>query len=381
MRLLRWLVLLPVLLALFALSGVEASAAVTRTGDDITVPAGETIEGDLYIFGRSVDIDGAVTGDVIGTAENVVIRGTIGGSLNLAARSIQLNGAVTRTARITGQELILRGSIGGDLIAAVNTMTATSQSAIGGDLLLASGEVSLSGPIAGDVSGSVGELSLGGSVTGDVSVSADQVTVTNRGRLAGDLRYTSSREVDIRGQGDVAGTIERTGRLRAVGGPDLLTTAASQIVRLLIGLLAGLVLIALFPGAAIRTADAIRTELPLAAMSGVIGIIIWLVLAVVLSVLIVGIPIALVGTMLLLVVAWLSQVFVGLAVGRVILPGQWRPSSRGYNILALALGMILIGIVRAIPVPYVSAVVAIFSAILAIGAVIMALKPDSERAW
>jgi hypothetical protein len=88
-----------------------------------------------------------------------------------------------------------------------------------------------------------------------------------------------------------------------------------------------------------------------------------------------------IGTLLLIVLAWLSQVFVGLALGRLVLPDSWQVTSRGYNILAMALGMILIGAVRSLPFPYVSAAVALLSIVLALGAVIMALKPDTERAW
>jgi hypothetical protein len=77
----------------------------------------------------------------------------------------------------------------------------------------------------------------------------------------------------------------------------------------------------------------------------------------------------------------LSQVFVGLALGRVVLPATWKEHTRGYNILAMAMGMILIGVVRSLPFPYISSAIAIFSAVLAVGAVIMALRPDRPEAF
>jgi cytoskeletal protein CcmA (bactofilin family) len=369
-----------VVLAL-ALAPMTASAAETRTGDEIEIATGETITGDLYLFGGDVEIAGTVTGDVIGAVESLMVRGTVNGSLNIVARSIQINGRVDRSVRVAGDELIIRGSVGGDLMVAAGSTTLTSQGSVGGDLLLGGGDVSLSGSVADDVSGSASELNLGGQVGGSVSVSAAEINLTNRGRIAGDLRYASNNEIEILGAGDVAGTIERTGRLRAVGGPDLFTAATSQIVRLLVGLISGLVLIALFPMAAVRTADQIRRQFPIAAVSGLIGLIAWIGLALVLAITIVGIPIALIGTVLLLIVAWLSQVFAGLALGRAVLPGSWHVTSRGYNILAMAIGMIVIAALRSVPVPFISTAVAIISAIVAVGAVILAMRYDPERAW
>lgn len=381
MSAIRWSLICAVLLTLLLISTGEASAADTRSGDQITIASGEVVEGDLYVFGRTVEIVGNVSGDVIGTVESIVVRGDVGGSLNVAGRTIQINGSVARSARVTGDELIVRGAIGGDLVSAVNSLTVTSAGSVQGDLILASGDVSLSGAVAGNITGSASKLNLGGAVAGDVSVSADEINVTNRGRLAGDLRYASNNEVELLGQGEVAGVVERTGNLRALGGPDLFTTATSQIVRLLFGLVAGLVLVSLFPSAVARAADQIRLEFPIAVITGVIGLLIWIALAALLLLIVVGIPVALLGTLLLIVLAWLSQVFVGMAVGRLVLPDGWQVSSRGYNILAMALGMVLIGAVRSLPFPYISSVVAILSIVLALGAVIMTLKPDRERAW
>lgn len=358
-----------------------ASAAESRTGDSILVEPGEVVAGDLYVFGRSVEINGTVEGDLVGTVESIIVRGTISGSLNIAARSIQINGTIARTARVAGETLIVRGTIQGDLVSAVSELTLTSAGSIGEDLILATGSATLSGAVNGDITGSAGELNLGGAVGGDVEVTADEINVTNRGRVAGDLRYASGAEVDFLGQGAVAGTVEQTGSIRALGGPNVFTSATSLIVRVLIGLVSGLVLITLFPSAVVRTADAIRVELPSSVFSGILGTILWSVMAILLSVLIVGIPIAVVGTVVLLFIAWLSQVFVGVALGRWIMPKNWHVTSRGYNILAMAIGMILIGAVRAAPVPYVSGLIAIVSAILAIGAVVTVLRAQPEQSW
>ena len=67
---------------------------------------------------------------------------------------------------------------------------------------------------------------------------------------------------------------------------------------------------------------------------------------------IVGAPIGLIGFGLYFSVLYLSQVFLGLAIGRLILPSRWDTTSRGYNLLAMVIGVLILGGIRLIPVPY-----------------------------
>jgi hypothetical protein len=57
-----------------------------------------------------------------------------------------------------------------------------------------------------------------------------------------------------------------------------------------------------------------------------------------------------------------------------ILPGSWKAGSRGFNILAMAIGVIVIGAIRMIPAPYISPLVALVVAILGVGGVLTAFR-------
>jgi hypothetical protein len=76
----------------------------------------------------------------------------------------------------------------------------------------------------------------------------------------------------------------------------------------------------------------------------------------------------------MLIVLYLSQVFVGTAIGRWILPDSWGDSGRGFNLLAMALGVILLGALRLIPVPAVGFIIAAITALLGLGAVFIGLR-------
>jgi cytoskeletal protein CcmA (bactofilin family) len=355
-----------------------ASAAETKYDDTITIAAGERVDDDLYVFGEDVVIAGEVTGDVIGAAETIEISGSVGGSVNVAVRALNISGAVAKSVRVAAAEVTITGDVDGDLLVTSGSVEITNQGAVGGDLLLGSGDATVAGPVGGDIRGSAADLTISSRVAGDVRVAADDITVTSSGRIAGDLRYSSNSAAVVESGGRVSGETIRTGRIRAAGGPDVWSSATSPLVRLLLGLVTGLVLLALVPRPVVAAADAIRTRFLPSLLAGIAGWIIWPILAVVLLVIVVGIPIAVIGTVLLLCLAYLSQVFVGLAIGRVVLPKGWKVSTRGYNILAMALGMILISVIRAIPLPYISSIIAVIAAVIGVGGVLIATRHRTE---
>ncbi len=57
----------------------------------------------------------------------------------------------------------------------------------------------------------------------------------------------------------------------------------------------------------------------------------------------------------------------GLAIGRFILPKRWHDGSRGYYLLAMTLGVLFVGIVKMIPVPWVAGIVGLIVTIWGAG--------------
>ena len=98
------------------------------------------------------------------------------------------------------------------------------------------------------------------------------------------------------------------------------------------------------------------------------------VLFVILAVTLVGAPIAVIGLVAYLSVVYLSQVFLGMAIGRIILPSSWDSRSRGYNLLAMTMGVLILGGLRMVPVPFVSVVIAALTGAVALGAMTIAIR-------
>src|SRR5262245_7501392 len=100
-RVVLHLALLLLVLVGLALTAPPAQAVEFRSGDTVTVPAGTTIDDDLFAMGQSVTIAGQVNGEVYALGQTVTVTG-----------------AVQRDLIAAGQQLTLDGTVGGDLRAA-----------------------------------------------------------------------------------------------------------------------------------------------------------------------------------------------------------------------------------------------------------------------
>ena len=93
-----WLPLALVGLAVVLLFGTALTADF-QTQELYRLPAGETVEGDLYVWAQQVVIDGTVNGDLVAAAGYIEINGDIAEDLLAAAAGIVLNGTVGDDAR------------------------------------------------------------------------------------------------------------------------------------------------------------------------------------------------------------------------------------------------------------------------------------------
>ena len=356
-----------------AATGAPTAAAEFETGETPRVPAGRTVDDDLYLFGGGAEVDGVVTGDVVVSAGTLDVDGRVEGSVAAAAGTVEIRGEVGRSLRATAGTVRVLGAVGGDVVAAGGTITIEPGATVGGDVVVAGGEVEVRGEVAGEVRGNVGTLTIAGPVGGDVRVSADRVRLEPEARLGGALRYRSHDDAEIASDAVVAGPTVRRAPSRFVPGDNLQVWLGSAIFRLLCGLVSGVVVVLVMPRAAAAIADGLRSA-PLTPFLMGLSLLIFVPLGIaVLLLTVVGIPIALVVLALFLVGLYLSQVVVGLAVGRFLLPNSWDTASRGFNLLAMTIGVILLAALRPIPVPYLSPIVATLTGLVGLGAVVVGL--------
>lgn len=149
-----------------------------RTGDSIAVGSDDVVDGDLYIFGGDVSIDGRVTGDLVVFAGQVSIRGEVGGDVLAGAGTLDIDGDVEGDVRAGTGQLQVDGSVGEDVFVGAGRLDAGG--AIGGDLVFGAGQVLVSGDVGGDVLGSTGSYDRSGSVAGSEDVTIEEASERDR---------------------------------------------------------------------------------------------------------------------------------------------------------------------------------------------------------
>ncbi len=371
-RLVAALLLVLLLSPIFVL---PAGAAEFRSGDNPGVPAGATIDDDVYLAGGDSAILGNVTRDVLAATANLQVRGRIDGNLTAATNDVDLYGPIGRSVRIAGNNIHVHGPIGGDLVALSGSVTIEPNGSVAGDLV-AGGDVVVLGRVGGDVRASGGEARINAPVGGNVQANAGDIFIGPKARITGELAYRADTAPVIDPAAVVTGPI--SGRQfdgELFGGADFgVGPVAVFLLRLLMGLIAGLVIVLLMPRTAASVADVVRDR-PwpsfLLGLALLIGVPLTLAL---LAVTLIGLPIALIGFAAYLAVLYLSQVFVGLAIGRFLLPTRWGDEGRGFNLLAMAVGVTILAGLRLTPIRYADPTIATITAILALGALVAGLR-------
>ena len=377
----RWLGLAA--FALIALVGiislpVSGLAGDNRTGSEVEIESTERITEDLYVAARSFTFAGTATGDVLAAAGGVDVTGDIDGSLMVAAGEADLDGDIGGSLRIASGRVHITGSVAGDVLLMAGRLELASGATIGGNLILGGGDVDLYGTVNGDINGWVGDLTIAGAVQGAVDVRAGSLAIDASARIAGPVTYSSRTEADVSPGAQVAQGITREELDPWGNGEDAFSRAAGSLLRIIWALIAGVVLVVAAPRLANALGGNAKRLMP-ALPLGLLALIATPLAIVLLMVTVIGFPAGLIVLGTYLVALYLTQVIVGMAIGRFILPNGWNDGSRGFHLLAMAIGVILIGALRFIPLPYVHGLIMLVITVWGLGAVAMLLASLNHR--
>ncbi len=325
--------LLLIVSATAVLAQDEALGGKLRTGEDVTVPAGETVEGDLYAASDTIVIDGNVEGDLVAAGGDIQVNGTVSGDLLAAGGNVTVAGTVEGDARLAGGQLTVSGEVGEDLLVAGGQATITASGSVGEDVIAAAGQLTIAGSVAGSVEGGAGTYERTGTVGGSENVAV------------GDDADVGDDPVDD---------------------DNLILDALKHFV--VVVLIGGLALW-LMPGLTRASAEAIRRRTLasfgsglLAALGwllGVIGVVVVIILAAIIFGLIgfgelggliafAGLIAILVGTFVFFIVCtYLADALVGLALAGLV---RREPGSRWLDLGLLAAGAAVVVLLTSLPV-------------------------------
>lgn len=349
------LYLFPVMLlaaALVFLTAAQPALAFDgRTGDTVTIASGEVINDDLYLAGGDIIIDGTVNGDVYAVGRNITVNGNIEGSATIGGQFVTINGSIKHSVRLMGQTISVNGETGRDAVLLGQNVAVTSRAKIGRDVVLGANSVSLNGDIAGRVTGGAGNVVISGTVAKDVTLGVDTLTVAATADIGGNLEYTSESEAAIQPGAKIAGTTNRIMpeiSEAAKRGPA--SEIPGKILGFLMAFVVGLVLIFIATRRLTGMSDALVRHPWHCLGWGAFLLFITPFAIIILCITVVGIPLGLILLALYAIAIYLSIIPVALCIGRLIVARNMEPTPKGILLGALALGLVIITLLKLIPV-------------------------------
>lgn len=328
------------LLAIVAgtLAAPVAAQSESGTGGTTVVEAGETVD-EVDVIAGNVIVRGTVTGDVSAAAGNVYVEegGEVGGDVEALAGNVELAGAVD-----------------GDV------------SAAGGNVVVAESGV------VGGLDAAAGTITIDGEVAGDVNAAAETISLGDDASVGGDLTYAGSLEGN---EGAVAGTITQESTVGVDVAPTLQPFASWLFAAyaLVMNLLLGAALLALFPRFSREVADRVATA-PLRTGLAGFGVVVGVpILLVAVAITVIGIPIAILGAFAFAFLVWVGVVYGRFAVAAWLL--SYADVENPW--LALVVGLVAGAILS--QVPFVGAPLNLLIFLLGIGALSIGVYASLRR--
>lgn len=367
------LIALALMLAMVSIAlPLIAHASTFSTGFRVD-HSGQTIDENLYIAAFQSTIRADVNGDVTMASVSATIEGTVRGNVHVIAGSTTIRGEVTGSVYIVGGLVRLAGAVDGDIVVIGGRLDINENARVGGDVIIGGAQAQLDGAIDGTVYGSVMLYDQQGRVAGNVELQSDRIQIGSTARIGTDFRYQSGADASIHSGARVSGETVHTNAepWKSVSGGAL--APYGQFARLVWSMLTGAILIVLMPRLFYRASE-LASSGALAPIWGLLGIVILPILAVIAIVSVFLLPIGILLLLLLPIALYLSQVVIGITIGQAILPQTWRDGSRGFLLMALVLGILIIGILKMAPLPFLNSILSLIITIWGFGALLLSAR-------
>lgn len=344
MRIKSLFILLVVLLASFNLYAVQLNLAEDTKSEsgrfeEDYIFTGQSLEfsgkaNDLFTFTEFFEFNGQTKLAIIGAASKMNINGTVGNGIKAAGRSITIGGNTTGTSFLAAENL---------------TFEETSQTT--GAIFAGARKILLKGKMNGDLRAGAGEISIQNEIYGNVTVHTGRLTISENGRIVGNLEYHSDQplteEEAARVSGEISFKEREGGHFDDSVRDDLFdnTIGFSLVFKIAFAVLGFLLL--LFPIGRVLEKQVNRKEITSLALWGLLPIFIYPSAIVISIILIITIPLG-----ISLILAFLPILFVTKIIGITIIGGlivnalNWQSKNR---FLYFLIGVIPYSLLSLIP--------------------------------
>lgn len=320
----------------------------------------------MYLSGTEVRPQRPITGDLVAAAGRITLDHYVQGDATLAAGNIEVRGGIGEDLRAAGGIVSLSRRIAGDLLVAAGNVAFGPEAEVNGRAWIAANEAAVAGHFRRELTVYARHILVFAEVDRDVRLVAESIEIMPGARIKGKLTYKSGEEIKVHPGAQIGTLFQEPGSTPRL---ELLPGLPPFRPLLMLGLLAsGALLLGLFPRFTIAAARVVGAR-PLQSLGlGTAIVLSTPPVIVLLTLTIIGIPIALAAAGLyaatLLAGYLVAACFLGAALLRL---ARKNPTVHYWpQVGVLAIGLLLLGLVR--HVPYVGLFLILLVLIVGVGA-------------
>lgn len=308
------------------------------------------LETDHFASGRNITVSRPVDGDLLAAGGSVVLDSNVGGDAVAAGSTVRLNGNFSQRVYAAGGQVFVNGTVSRNARIAGGNIELAPSSRIGGGVSIGAGKARVSGSINGYLQSAAGSLYINGPIGGDVEALGGQVELGPNTRIAGKLRYRSSRELKRDPAAQVLGGIEHLPPPRSQAPARGRGLVVFAIWTLGLMLVITILLLAV-PGFVVNVTGMLESRPGASALLGFAILVCTPVAAVILLITLIGVPLSLLciaGYLILLPIGYLTAATaLGGAVLRRLRLGT--AGTTGWHIGAAIAGILILAVLGRIP--------------------------------
>ena len=302
----------------------DVSEDLYAGGNDVS--STKKVDGDAFLFGNTVTVKGEVTEDLVVGAAVANIEASVGDDLRFGAGSARLNGTVA-----------------GDVLGGVSVFALSSESIVSGGMYLGGSQITLDGLVKGDVRVAADTVVINGTLERDAQITAKKLQLGPKAKVH-NIAYKGDRQAVVDPAAQVEGSITfdkwRRGGLNDLRPLALLYNALTWI-------LLGFVVLMLLKIWAPRFTEEVKIEPFPNALIGLAGIIFVPIAMLILTLTILGAPVALVLALFAALAGVVGSIIGIRWIGKLFM----RPSSKHTEELgAYALAVVVLTLFGILPV-------------------------------
>jgi hypothetical protein len=338
---LKILGLIPILSILLLLGLYTPTKAAEFKTEDYTLQESQIVEDNVYVISDTVEVAGVIDGDLFVVSDITTVSGTITGDLYVSSSRVDLSGNVYGSVFLIGESVDIGGSVARN--AFLMSMFSDLSGSVGKDATIVSTSSSVSGKVTEDIRVFANRSVISGVVNGEAIIYANSSTADEE-LIKGDI-YENT---DLDESGSSIGTYQKTKNLfkNMFWGINIFSTLTSFIAMYIVGV----ILIYLAPVKTLEIEKKVVSSVQEFLFSFLIGLTILVVLPlplILLSITVIGLPLALLITGVLVFITVFGTIWVESAIGYKILSTTDKKDPK--RLLSLLIGRGLTTIVSFIP--------------------------------